>query len=144
MSNALLILERLIADKIFAAAKPVEEKLNLGQGLKALSFYLVLIGLALVLVAIFFWLQQQYNTQVATAIIGLIVLLLSGILTLVTHLTKNKKQQAIKKIGHDLKLNLDHIKASAADMLQTPINKMPLLVLASSLIAGYLVTKKYK
>lgn len=137
------MVEQMLVDKVLNGKAPATEEKKVRFALVIFSGTLSLIGICLMLYALYLWLSSTYSEIVTMATLGAVTLALSALLGLSLQLIAVYKRRKIAKMKSEFIQLAETTLGIFEHELSKPVNDNPKIAVLVSSIAGYLAGENF-
>lgn len=133
------VLSSVLIDKLLNATPSMARKNDLGQGILALSVFLLCAGFGFLIYGMHAWLALQYSPEAAALLTGGLSLSITAVLGLLTAAALIYRRSRIKKYQQEMKSTLSTALAALDDEFGGPIRENPKIAVLIASAAGFLL-----
>lgn len=142
MTHPVIILERLITDRIMQATLAMTGRNRAGHGLVVASSLFALAGLGFLVFASHLWLTQHYAPDVAAFLTGLILIFVAALIAALAFSIFYFWQSDVRKVRKEIKKSIHEALEILDDFVADPVRQNPKTAALAASAAGFLLGEK--
>ncbi len=142
MNGLLKVAEQLVVDRLISNDFPLTGSSKARLSFGALSGLFALAGLCFFIFAAYLWLTSNFAPDVAAALAGLLVMIVSGVLALSGYLIKRYKRKRVEELRDDIRESILEALDVLNDEYGAPVRENPKASVCAASAAGYMVGQR--